>query len=69
MAQTSEVKKLILKASPKNVLPVFYCGKIIHIDSKKTTELDEKLLRYETKIQIEKALKEKSIFEIKGDKK
>lgn len=64
--KTSQVKQI--KAADGHVLPVFYKGSIIHIDDKATVEIDFGLLKYEPKIQLEQALKDKIIFELGAGK-
>jgi hypothetical protein len=68
----SEVEDLYKKSSPIKhvkasagfVLPLFYKGSIIQIDELNPFEIDTNALGLEAKIQFQKALDDKHIFEI-----
>lgn len=53
--------KIILKGSGKYVLPVFYQGQWIHLTKDFAFEFETKLVRYESKLEITRALNQKHI--------
>jgi hypothetical protein len=59
---TSSIKKV--KAQKGQMLPIFYNGSIINIGDQDWVEIDIEALGYEPKIQFQKALAQKNIFEM-----
>jgi hypothetical protein len=55
-----------VRAAKGYVLPISYLGSIIMIDEKNTREIDVAQLKYEPKLQFEKALLDKHLIEV-GD--